>query len=142
MSKLVLGTNVVSFDEPCFSLKEIIAPAPDSKSLRRYQVLKVIRHGDKLAEMRRDLGPARGFQATEFVIPGGVADPQTGRVEILHTVGELVDIADLIRSDVYERPEPPKGADLIQGYYDSPDKKRRRRKRQSTFGYGGKTQRS
>ena len=141
MSKLILGTDVIRFDEPCFSLKEIIEPAPDSKSVRRTQVLKVMR-GDSVAEFRRDLGLASSFKASEFVIPGGVADERNGRIEVLHTVGELQDIADYIRSDVYVPPERPEGIDLIQAYRDSFDKKRRHRKRLSQFGVGGKVQRS
>lgn len=138
---LILGTNAVTMDEPCFSLKELTQPAPDSKSVRRYQILRVIRQGDKLAEFRRDLGPASAFQADEFVIPGGVSDAR-GRMEIVHTVGELMDIADLVRSDRYDRPERPAPSDLIRQYQDLPDHRRRRRKAASQFGPAARIQRS
>lgn len=134
MSKLILGTNVVAMDEPAWSLKEINGPAPDSKSVRRWQVIKVVRN-DCLVEFRRDLGLAKRYAANEFLIPGGVlTDEATGRAEILHTVGELYDIAELLRSDVYERPERPEGIDLIQHYRDRPEKQQRRRRKLSQFG--------
>lgn len=141
MSDLILGTTVVKMDEPCFSVKEIVQRAPDSRSVRRYQCIRVVRL-DRIVEMRRDLGPAEQFTAGEFVIPGGVVDERTGRIELLHRVGELVDIADLLRSPFYERPDPPKGIDLIQGYRDLPDKRRRRRRAVSQFGPGYKIERN
>lgn len=140
MSSLVLGTSAVSMDEPCYSLKEIIAQSPGSRGFRRYQCIRVVRN-DKIAEMRRDLGPARKFAIDEFVIPGGVVDAN-GRIEILHTVGELYDIAESLHSSVYDRPEAPKPADLVQGYYDSFDKKRLRKAKRSMFGETVRVQRS
>ena len=139
---MILGTAAVVMDEPCFSLKEMLGPAPDSRSVRRWQTIRVIRYGDRLAEFRRDLGEASGFTAGEFIIPGGVIDEATGRIEIEHTVGELIDIADLIRSDKYERPEPPKGIDLVQSYQDGPDKRRRKRRAISQFGPAFKIERN
>lgn len=141
MSSLLLGTNVVSLDEPCYSLKELLGPAVDSRGVRRWQAIKVVR-GERVVECRRDLGPASAFTAGEFVIPGGVADERTGRIEILHRVGELIDIADLLRSDAYQPPEPPRPRDLIQGYYDQADKRRKRRRAVSQFGPKAKIQRS
>ena len=141
MSKLLLGTNAVSLDEPAWSLKEILGPAPDSKSVRRFQVIKVVR-GDRLAEFRRDLGRADRFTAGEFAIPGGVSDPATGRFELLHTVGELVDIADFLRSDAYQPLPTPEPSDLVGQYHDLPDRRRRASKRQSQFGPRAVIQRS
>lgn len=142
MGKLILGTNVVSLDEPCFSLKEIVAPGPDSHSRHRYQCIKVIRQGDQLAEMRRDLGPAERFSCQEFVIPGGVADSVTGRIEILHTVGELIDIAEVLHSDQYDRPPPPAASNLVQGFFDQVDKRKKRCRGQSQFGPHARIQRT
>lgn len=141
MSNLVLGINAVSMDEACWCLKELIGPSADSKSARRWQIITVLRN-DKFAELRRDLGPADHFASDEFVIPGGVYDPATGHGELLETVGELVDIADLLRSPHYQRPERPHGIDLVQHYRDLPDKQRRRRRAVTQFGYGATTQRS
>lgn len=141
MSKLLFGTHYVQPDEPCFSLHEVNEPRPDSKGVHRYQTIVVMR-GDQRVYYKRDLGPASAFTAIEFYIPGGVRHPETGRIEIWETVGRLMWIADDERAGVYGRPDPPQGIDLIGGYYDSFDKRARRRKRQSTFGYGGATLRS
>lgn len=141
MSKLLLGTTWVSLDEPGYSLKEIVQRTPDSKALHRYQCIRVLR-GDQVAEFRRDLGPASGFSAGEFVIPGGVTDEHSGRIYVEHKVAELVEIADLLREGPYQRPEPPTPSNLIQGYQDLPDKRRRARKRQSLFGPAATIQRS
>ncbi len=133
MSKLILGTNTVSLDEPCWSLKEVLGPAPDYKSLRRWQIIKVIRN-DRIAEYRRDLGPAETFKVGEIAIPGGVVDLATGRGELLHTVGELLDIAEYYRRGDLPDPEHPDPSDLIGAYYDLPDQAERERKRLSVMG--------
>ena len=140
MSTLTIGTNLVKMDEPCWSLKEIISPAADSKSVRRWQCISVVRN-DRIAELRRDLGEAKLFQVSEFVIPGGVVDPDTGRGELLHTVGELIDIADYLREGPYTPPEKPEPYDLIGAYHDLSDRHQREQKRQTTIGTGGWIQR-
>lgn len=86
----------VSLDEGAFSLKELNLLPPSSKGLRRYQIIQVVR-GERLAEYKNDLGPAKSFQAEEFQILGGVVDAVTGRGETLHTVGELQDMANHMR---------------------------------------------
>lgn len=141
MSKILFGTHYVTPDEPCFSLKEVNLRTPDSKGIHRYMIVTVVRN-DKLAEHRRDLGPASAFTMEEFVVPGGMTDPINKRIYIEETVGRLMQIADELRAEVHGRPDPPKGHDLIGGYFDSFDKKIRNRKKQTTFGYGGITQRS
>ena len=88
---LLPATLEVSYDELAFNLSELIQPAPVGAP-RRFQIILVIRN-DALAEYRIDLGPASDFTTPEFRIPGGVVDESTGRGEILHTVGELKDIA-------------------------------------------------
>jgi hypothetical protein len=88
---LLPATLEVSYDEPAFNLSELIQPTPIGAP-RRFQIILVIRN-DALAEYRIDLGPASAFTTPEFRIPGGVVDEITGRGEILHTVGELKDIA-------------------------------------------------
>jgi len=97
MSKIAIATTHYSKDEPCLGLYEMNLQSAGSKGFHRYQILNVIR-ADKVAECRIDLGPAKKFKADQFRIPGGVIDPKTGKGEILHTVGELRDIADKLRS--------------------------------------------
>ncbi len=140
MSQLVVGTTVLSPDEPCFNLSEINLQAPDSRGWRRYQVLLVVR-GDRLAEFRSDLGPARRFTAQQFRIPGGVRDEVSGRIEILHTVGELRDIADRLRAGLVRPPELAP-TDLVAGYHETLEERRRRRRGRSTFGPLARRQRS
>jgi glycine/D-amino acid oxidase-like deaminating enzyme len=140
VSTLVAGVNAVNLDEKCMGLYELVQMAPGSKGWRRYQVILVLR-GDQVAEMRRDLGPAKSFKADEFRIPGGVYDETTGRIDPLHTVGELYDIAEALRDGRFakEKPEP---TDLIQGYHDEQDKKAKRRRKVSHFGPRLRVQRS
>lgn len=133
MSKLLLGTNTVRLDEACFSLKELNEPTPDSKHVDRWQIIRVIRQ-DRVAEFRRSLGRAKKYKAEQIVIPGGIQDVANGRIIIDYTVGELMDAADYLRSDQYDRPEQPRSLDLVQGYRDLPDKRRRARRAVSQFG--------
>jgi len=91
------GTTYALKDEPCLGLYELNLKSPDQRSRRRYQILTVIRN-DKPAEFRKDLGLAKKIKVDQFRIPGGVRDEATGRFEVLHTVGELQDIADYLRA--------------------------------------------
>lgn len=88
-------TLQVSPDEPCFGLAEMNLQGPSYRGFHRYQIVYVIR-ADHLAEHREDLGLAARFHADQFRIPGGVVS-DLGRYEIVHTVGELRDIADQLR---------------------------------------------
>ena len=106
---LTLVTNMASMDEPCFGLSEVHLQSPGSRGVHRYQVLGVIR-GDRLAQFMRDLGPAENFaQIDQFRVPGGVRDDRTGRYEVVHTVGELIDIADYLRMAPSILTEIPEG---------------------------------
>ena len=96
MTKLAIVTTHYNIDEPCLGLYEMNLPVP-GKGEHRFQILNVIR-ADKIAECRIDMGLSKKIKADQFRIPGGVIDPKTGRGEILHTVGELRDIADKLRS--------------------------------------------
>ena len=116
---LLPATLEVSYDEPAFNLSELIQPAPVGAP-RRFQIILVLRN-DALAEYRIDLGPASEFATPEFRIPGGVVDEATGRGEILHTVGELKDMAD----DMHMRAAPVvQTRDIWGDYHDYLDGKR------------------
>jgi len=140
MTTLIAGTHAVQMDEACFGLYEQNLQSPGSRGWRRYQVILVVRN-DKVAEMRRDLGPAKAFTAPQFRIPGGVRDETTGRIEILHTVGELHDIAEHLRDGRVAEPEIER-TDFLAAYHDERDQRRRARRRLSQFGRLHKTQRS
>lgn len=97
MSDLIQGTTYVLPDEPCLGLYELNFKSPDECARRRYQIIMVMRN-DKPAEYRKDLGLAKTFKADQIRIPGGVKDDMTGHFHIEHTVGELMAIADQVRS--------------------------------------------
>lgn len=140
VARLVEATNAVSMDEPCFGLSEVYLQSPGSKGLRRYQVLAVARNS-KVVSFMRDLGPAAKFKAQQFRVPGGVMDEATGRFEIVHTVGELYDIADFLRAGVCPEPEFPK-SDLFADALLQQEEARRCEKRASAFSQSAKIQRS
>ena len=95
---LTLATPVISPDEPAFLLVEEYLQSPGSKGFHRYQIVTVVRN-DELVEWRHDMGPARRFKnIDQFRIPGGVRDDRTRRIYIEHTVGELQEIANMLRS--------------------------------------------
>lgn len=101
---LVRGTDSVTSDEPCVSVKEVIRPAPFDTEPHRFQIIRVKRR-DKwenyyVAELQRDLGRAGKFKASEFVIPGCAED-----YEPVHVVGELLEIAGEMRGEKPRRPE-------------------------------------
>ena len=120
MSKLISAAIEVHLDEPAFNLVEVNLQAPDSKGWRRYQIISVVR-GQRLAEYREDLGAAKDFTADAFRIPGGVWDAATRRMEVLHSVGELREVAEAIRLGPTVRPEiTPR--DLVSEYHDHVDR--------------------
>lgn len=97
-TKVTIGTHFLSIDEPCLGLYEMVMQSTGSRGFHRYQIFKVIRDGDKIAEYQRDMGDSDQWEGVEqFRIPGGVQDEDTGRIYIEHTVGELIDIAEWLR---------------------------------------------
>lgn len=131
--RVVPATPFVHPDEKCALLAEVNLPTPDSRGVHRYQVLYVVR-GDALAEHRVDLGPRANFAAAQFRVPGGVGN------DILHTVGELRDIADWQRAGLQPMPVP-EPADLVGEWHDLNDRRRKARRNQSLFGPNGHHQR-
>lgn len=135
MSKVFPATLICAPGEPCFNLSELnrLCPPPDQKH-HRYQVIIVVRN-DSLAEYTLDLGPAGNFTRPEFRIPGGVTVGK-GRVEILHTVQELQEIAEYIRNTRFELPFVPR--DLAADYYNYIEQVPKLLKHKSTFGPMGR----
>ena len=120
MSKLISAAIEVHLDEPAFNLSEVNLQAPDNSGWRRYQVIYVVR-GERMAEYREDLGPKDNFTADAFRIPGGVWDASTRRMEILHSVGELREIAEYVRLGPTVKPQIEK-RDLVSEYNEHMDK--------------------
>lgn len=142
MSRILCGTHWVNTEEPCLNLVEMNLVRPEHPEMHRYMILTVMR-GDKPEEFWMDLGPAKQFNRPQFRIPGGARDDFTGRFHVVHTVGELVDMANQLREGPFEQPEPPKNRpDLQQLFYDQPDIRRKNKKKVSTFGPGSVLQRS
>ena len=138
---LVLTTQVVSMYEPCMGLAEVEVQSPGSRGFHRYQVLAVVR-GGRVSNFMRDLGLATKFDGIQqFRVPGGVMDDLTGRFEIVHTVGELYDIADYLRAGYSRQPEYQQG-DLFQNLLLQKEEQARCFRRASTFSKPVKIQRS
>lgn len=113
--------------EPCYWLEERIIQSPGSKGFHRYQQIGVMRF-DRVAWFREDLGPVKAIKADEFSIPGGWMNDVTGKFDILHTVEELRDMADWMRSMKPEsRQIEPR--DLVGGYERVMEKRREHAKR-------------
>ena len=120
MTKLISATVEVHLDEPAFNLTEVNLQAPDNSGWRRYQIISVVR-GERMAEYREDLGAKGDFTADAFRIPGGVWDAATRRMEVLHSVGELREIAEFVRLGPTVRPEiQPR--DLVGEYHEHLDR--------------------
>lgn len=136
-----VATVAVSLDEPCLAMAELNIQSPGSKGFHRYRCVYVVR-ADQMACFMEDLGAVDLWpEAGQFRIPGGVVDDATGRMQIVHTVGELYDIADYLRGGFCKPPELPR-RDLWNEAYQQADEAQKLLKGQSSFGYGGQIQRS
>lgn len=94
MAKIIIGTDYVTEDEPCLELSEIIVSQLGKQ--HRHQVIKVVRNGSVM-EFVIDLGNVKKFKDVDmFRIPGGIVRPD-GKIETVHTVGQLRDIAEQLR---------------------------------------------
>ena len=132
--RLTLVTLSASYDEPCFELREVNLKM--GKGFHRFRVYYVIRQ-DKLTPLHEDLG-VLNLHKEQFRIPGGVIDESNGKFIILHTVGELIEIADYMNTQepMSKNIEP---RDLIGDYWKKQEEKQRRGK--SSYGYKGHIQR-
>lgn len=128
----ILETAVltISRDEPAYSLREMNLPAPDSKSVRRYQIVRVVRR-DKLVTWQHDLGEASQFDELQFIIPGGVVEE--GKPRVWETVGSLLDMAEQLRQDKPEDfgPRP----DWLTMYHEEKERRKHPHKRVFTKGH-------
>lgn len=89
MSKLQVITTTVTGNEKAWSYQEAHLQSPKSRGFHRYRIIKVNRDG-KLAEYREDLGSVTKWRGVRcFNIPSLWE----------HTVDELLDIADYLRSE-------------------------------------------
>ena len=131
MAKLVeLATSELWSHEPCYYLSEMNWMGPDSKGLRRYQAITVIR-SDRKVRMERDIGDARLF-GEQFQLICGVPDGKGGG-ESLYTVEEAMRLAQ----DMNLKPPPKtevKPRDWNKIFWDNVEEKNKWKRGQSTFG--------
>lgn len=94
---MIAGTDFVLEDEPCFALFERNIMPPDSRGVRRYEILHIIRNWTPY-EYRRDMGLAADWEAKgiqEFRILGGILEDNI--LEAYETVGSMREQAHKIR---------------------------------------------
>jgi len=106
-----LATTYALVDEPSLGIYEMHEQSPGYRGFHRYQILYVIREGDKIAEYRVDMGPVqpcnthewphhKGWRGqNEIRIAGGCVNPKSGKIEIVETVGRLMEFAERMRND-------------------------------------------
>ena len=139
MAALVeLATTDIWGHEPCWYLSEINRPAPDSKSVRRYHTITVIRN-DRRIKLERDLGDARLF-GEEFQLICGVPDGKGGG-EALYTVDEAIRMAQ----DMNLTPPPKtevKPKDWTKIFWENIEERNKWMKGQSVFGPNYKKERT
>ena len=99
MAKILYGTHWISEDEPCLALFEIHEQSPGSYGFHRYQIIYVMR-GDKPAEYRLDMGLVKDgwLGVDQFRVPGGAYDSETDKYYVEHSVGQLREIAEDLRT--------------------------------------------
>lgn len=141
-------------DEPCVSLWENqIQTGLPGQGWHRYQILRVIRN-DRPATYRIDMGHVSEWpDAGGFYIPGGVVVRKDGsrdlipydipydmisKIEVVHTVAELQDIANYKRmpdpTHLSQNLQPDMTIDKIVAHFEDQSNWARGK---STFGYGG-----
>ena len=123
-------TEIISEDEPIWSLAELNLPTPDSKSLHRYQIIVVRRDGEP-AQWRRDMGPAASFKKGEF------------RVQSFwyESMGQAKDIANYLRNQDKDWRDKIIPTDIVDDYLVEQEMRKLKAAGHSTFGYGGELQR-
>ena len=136
MSLITCGTQTVNTDEPSTSVVEMNLVRPGVRGMHRYMIITVVR-SDKEEQFWMDLGDSKQFTRPEFRIMTGYCDTDTGKIFSCHNVGEAIDMANHLREGPFDQPEPPPNRpDLVQLFRDQPEKRRKDRKKVSTFGHG------
>ena len=139
MAALVeLATTDIWGHEPCWYLSEINRPARDSRGVRRYQTITVIRN-DRRVKLERDLGDARLF-GEEFQLICGVPDGKGGG-EALYTVDEAIRMAqDMNLTPPTKTEVKPK--DWTKIFWENIEERNKWMKGQSIFGPNYKKERT
>ena len=130
MPTLESAAIAVSLDEPALSLAEVdVMSQVAGHGMRRVRRIRVVRN-DRIAVFEQDLGPSRWFASDPVYLAGGVVVRTNGeatplpeliperdvhRIESLHTVGELLDMAEAFRCRP-ARSRQMEPQDLVAGY--------------------------
>jgi hypothetical protein len=130
-------TRAVVADEPCYVLAELNLPSRSGKSKSRFQILRIVRN-DRLVTAYVYLGPSSKFKADQLLIPGGQVEH--GKGIAWHTVAELQEMADGLRAQPPHRETEP--SDLQTAFRNMVEEKKRRSRKQSSFGPAGQLVRS
>jgi len=131
MSNLIIGTNVVLMNEPCYALSE--QNFNHDGQWKRYQCITVVRN-DKLVKLVREMGLKSDYTTDEFLIPGGGVN-ENGKRWIEHTVVELLWYADSIRNEPFDKTMLIV-TDLAKEYQTLQDKKRKKARKGEYIQYG------
>jgi len=91
-SPVLAVANTILGSEKAVGLQETILQSPNYEGFHRYQIIQVIRD-DYIAEWRKDMGLAKNFKGVKLLrIPSFM----------VHTVDELMDLADELRAQSKE----------------------------------------
>ena len=124
--------------EPCWYLAEFNRQAPDFQSVRRIQVITVIRNDQKV-KLTRDLGNSLLF-GDEIQLICGVPDGKGGG-EALYTVEEALEMARQMNISPPSTPDiAPKDWNRI--FWDNVEEKEKWKRGASVFGPEYKKQRN
>ena len=119
----IVSTLHASPDEGCYELAEINLPRPDGKGTNRYRMSGLVRQ-NKIATLWEDLGSAKKYSIDQFRILGGVRDEITGKVTLLHTLGELIQIAEYMHVKNKPMSSEIEPRDIAKDYYRQLEKRR------------------
>lgn len=121
----------VSPDEMIQGLLELNLTAPDSQSVRRYQII-IVRHKQGKGQFIADMGLASLWGVDQIHIPG----------EWVISVARAMDVADEIRSVDMRQRLSLEPEDLYNGYFDMVEERIRDVSHVSQFGPYHKAQRT
>ena len=128
----VAKTEFVQQNEPCYLIYEVIKPAPDSKTRRRYRHILVGRD-DKLAMYVEDLGLAEllpHWQESQ-IKTGGI---EGGKAWSEHTVGEAIGMMEQYRESHRDTEDLPHLLHDLEDGYETTNEMRGRPKGRKVFG--------
>ena len=129
----------VRSSDPVYAIQETYGMREDGTGDNRYQAL-IMARGDSLSAFWTDLGPA-----SDYLMDGKPAPPYFQPILLAHTVDECRDMADAGRMDDFASKllaQQVEESTLFAEYARIVEEDLYIVRNRSTFGYGGKTQRT